>query len=412
MLNLDFVTILKLFTTEFSISVFLLTLVLFPVAALWYNTILLNRSDLQKLEMEKALKESREQAQAILESAPDGVIVINKEGRVIELNKQAELIFGWTIQEVWYKELANLIFPPRFREAYKQGLQNFINTGKSEMLNTAFELKGLCKDKTEIDISLHLSPAILKNKYMLVGFVRDITEKKKAEKSVKQSYEDIRRLASHQEKISDEERISIAREIHDELGQQLTVLKMDISWLNKNIFVTEEKIVQRMNDLREMIDQTIKTVRRISSRLRPGVLDDLGLLPALEWLSDDFEKRSGVRTKFISEISDPGLDAGINTALFKFFQESLTNIAKHAQASEVYASLKNENGKLIMTIKDNGKGFAVSAIENKKTLGILGIKERLALLHGEYDIISSPGQGATVTVMVPVSSITEPKTSL
>ena len=247
--------------------------------------------------------------------------------------------------------------------------------------------------------------------YRMIGAMTDISEMKKTVELLKNSYEDIRRLASHLEKIREEERITIAREIHDELGQQLTVLKMDISWIKKNMSPKEEKGKQKITDLLQMIDLTIKTVRRISSELRPSVLDDLGLIAALEWLSNDFEKRSGIKTRFVADITDLDLDAGINTALFRIFQESLTNVARHAQASEVYASLKKENEKLLISIKDNGKGFVISSIANKKTLGILGIKERVALLQGEYEIISSPGEGSTVKVMVPVSSITEPKTS-
>lgn len=250
-----------------------------------------------------------------------------------------------------------------------------------------------------------------KKAYRMIGAMTDISEMKNAEELLKHSYEDIRRLASHLEKIREEERITIAREIHDELGQQLTVLKMDISWIKKNIMPKEEKAKQRIIGLLQMIDLTIKTVRRISSELRPSVLDDLGLVAALEWLSGDFEKRSGIKTKFVTDTNDLNLDATTSTALFRIFQESLTNIARHAQASEVYASLKKENEKLLISIKDNGKGFVISSIANKKTLGILGIKERVALLQGKYEIISSPGQGSTVKVLVPVSSITEPKTS-
>jgi len=247
--------------------------------------------------------------------------------------------------------------------------------------------------------------------YRVIGAMTDISGIKKTEELLKKSYDDIRRLASHLEKAREDERISIAREIHDELGQQLTVLKMDASWLNKNTLLQDKKVKQRIVGLIQMIDKTIITIRRIASELRPSVLDDLGLLPALEWLSIDFEKRSGIKTKFVSELTELNLDSNVNTAMFRIFQESLTNVARHAQASEVCTLLKKENGNLLITIKDNGNGFVVSSLENKKTLGIVGIKERVALIDGEYEIISSPNQGTTVKVKVPVSSITEPKTS-
>jgi PAS domain S-box-containing protein len=240
--------------------------------------------------------------------------------------------------------------------------------------------------------------------YQYVVIRSDITEKKKSEELLKDSLEDVRRLASHLEKVREEERIAIAREIHDELGQQLTVLKMDISWLNKNLSFTEERQTIRMRELLETIDSTIKSVRRISSELRPSVLDDLGLIAAFEWQLRDFEKRSGIKTKLFSDINELDLDINAKTALFRILQESLTNVARHAQASEVITCLKKHDDNLLITIKDNGKGFVLSTIGNKKTLGILGIKERIAIIDGTYNIQSSLGEGTTIEIQVPVSS--------
>jgi len=238
--------------------------------------------------------------------------------------------------------------------------------------------------------------------YQYVVIRSDITEKKKAEELLKHSLEDIRRLASHLEKIREEERIAVAREIHDELGQQLTVLKMDISWLNRNLALTNETQTLRMKDLLQTIDNTIKSVRRISSELRPSVLDDLGLIAAFEWLLKEFEKRSGIKTNFISEVNDLDVDINVKTALFRVLQESITNVARHAQASEVNACLKIRNDELLITINDNGKGFVINSIERKKTLGILGIKERIELLNGEFRIDSVSGVGTTIKIKVPV----------
>jgi signal transduction histidine kinase len=243
--------------------------------------------------------------------------------------------------------------------------------------------------------------------YQYVVIRSDITEKKNAEELLKHSLDDIRRLASHLEKIREEERIAVAREIHDELGQQLTVLKMDIYWLNKNLSLADQNQIARMKDLLQTIDNTISSVRRISSELRPGILDDLGLIAAFEWLLRDFEKRSGVKTRLRSEINEVTVDLNTKTALFRIFQESLTNVARHAQASEVEAFLKHEQQDLLITIKDNGKGFVISSIEGKKTLGILGIKERIGIIKGVYTIDSTPGKGTTIEIRVPVSSQTE-----
>ncbi|TAL48642.1 MAG: PAS domain S-box protein [Chitinophagaceae bacterium] len=242
--------------------------------------------------------------------------------------------------------------------------------------------------------------------YQYLAILSDITERKKAEKQIIETSEQLRRLSAHLQEIREEERITIAREIHDELGQQLTVLKMDISWLNKKIVSQDEKILEKMRGLLGMVDETVKTVRRISSELRPGVLDDLGLEAALEGHSEEFEKRSGIVVKFLSEITNLKLKKNIEIGLFRIFQESLTNVARHAQASKVEVSLIIEKGNLLMQIKDNGKGFDPSSIGIKKTLGILGMRERTTIMGGEYIIHSSPGKGTVTEVKVLVSSST------
>src|SRR5688572_30097396 len=171
----------ELYTPEFSSVLFVLVIILIFFVALWYNTILLNERDLQRRETEKALKESQEQVDAIFRSAPDAVIIMDEEGRILQWNKQAQSLFGWAKPEVWYERFINFIIPHRYREEYKQGWQSFIKTGKSRIFDTALELKGLKKDNSEIDISLSISPTMLKNKYLFVGFIRNITERKKTE---------------------------------------------------------------------------------------------------------------------------------------------------------------------------------------------------------------------------------------
>jgi signal transduction histidine kinase len=240
----------------------------------------------------------------------------------------------------------------------------------------------------------------------LLAVTRDITEKKKAEDLLKKSYKDIRRLATHLEQVREDERIRIARDLHDELGQQLTVLKLDISWMRKKISGKEEMIQQKITELLSTVDNTIKTVRRISTELRPSVLDDLGLVAAMEWQSNEFEKRTGIETNLNSEIKELKLPVKIATGLFRIFQESLTNVARHADATSVNALLGIENGKIRMQIVDNGKGFDQQTIENKKTLGILGMRERAKIMGGEYSIESLHGRGSVIEVKVPISSNT------
>jgi len=238
----------------------------------------------------------------------------------------------------------------------------------------------------------------------LKGTGQDITELVKADEKLQQSYQHIRQLVTHLQDIREQERTNIAREIHDELGQQLTGLKMYISWLNKKIGSPETEIQNKFAATLELIEDTIKSVRKISMDLRPSMLDDLGLLAALEWQSNEFEKRSGIVTEFINLTGNKEIPARLKTGLFRIFQESLTNVARHADAKKIVSSLKFDNNRLTLTITDDGKGFTVKNIESKKTLGLFGMKERTMEMGGNYEIKSEPGNGTTVSIIVPLQT--------
>ncbi len=230
----------------------------------------------------------------------------------------------------------------------------------------------------------------------------DVTDKIAAEENLKKSHEELRQLATHLENIREAERTHMAREIHDELGQQLTGLKMDISWINRKIKSADEGVLQKIQDTIKLIDKTVITVRRIATQLRPSILDDLGLIAAMEWQSDEFEKRSEIQTFFTSNVTSVQLKPEIATAVFRVFQESLTNVLRHAAADMVEARLEVNENSLELTIKDNGRGFNPADIENKKTLGLLGMKERVLLMGGTYQITSEQQKGTLVRIIVPL----------
>ena len=238
----------------------------------------------------------------------------------------------------------------------------------------------------------------------LKGTAQDITEMIKAEEKLQTSYRQIKQLVAHLQDIREQERTNMAREIHDELGQQLTGLKMYVSWLNKKVTTDDRDIKEKFSAAIQLIEDTIKSVRKISMDLRPSMLDDLGLMAALEWQSNEFEKRSGIDTEFINETGNREIPERLKTGLFRIYQESLTNVARHADAKKIVSSLRFENNNLILTITDDGKGFAFKNIESKKTLGLFGMKERTLEMDGHYEIKSEPGMGTTVSVTVPLNT--------
>ena len=238
-------------------------------------------------------------------------------------------------------------------------------------------------------------------------FIRDITERKRIEEAVRSNAEQLRQLSLHLQDIREEERAAMAREVHDVLGQQLTGFKMDMSWLNRKLKNEDPEIKERITGTLKLIDDTIKTVRKIASDLRPSILDDLGLVAALEWQSEEFEKRSGVKVHFAGNLQEIILEPQVAIALFRIYQELLTNVARHAQATEVRSSLYTGNEQLHLTVADKGKGFDMGNTTNKKTLGLLGIKERTQLMGGSYEIKSKPGEGTTVVVSVPFANSTK-----
>ncbi|HLP10907.1 MAG TPA: histidine kinase [Flavobacteriales bacterium] len=235
-----------------------------------------------------------------------------------------------------------------------------------------------------------------------IGTCQDITERIKIKTEIISSYYQLQELTAHLQVIREEERKRIAREIHDELGQQLTALKMDTTWVSKKLIIDDEAIIKRLSNMAGLIDDTVKTIRRISSDLRPGILDDLGLIPALEWQGEEYEKRTGIKLQFHTNINDITLDQNISTNIFRIFQEALTNTIKHSGATETYISVEKNEQNLLLIIKDNGQGFDLNKLRGKHSLGLVGMKERAALLKAELVIDSVYLKGTTITLKVPL----------
>ncbi|HYF29616.1 MAG TPA: PAS domain S-box protein [Chitinophagaceae bacterium] len=238
----------------------------------------------------------------------------------------------------------------------------------------------------------------------LYGILQDITERKRAELELKQTNEQLHSLSGHLQDIREEERIHIAREIHDELGQQLTGLKMDMHWLNKKLNTDDKEVQEKIKSIIGLIDETVKSVRRISSSLRPSMLDDLGLIAALEWHSEEVENRSEIKVNFTTDIQEPELPVAMATGIFRIYQEVLTNAVRHSNAHVITSSLRLQDDCLVLAVKDDGIGMDQSLVKTKKTLGLVGIKERTFLMGGKFDLFSEPGKGTEIRISIPLQA--------
>jgi signal transduction histidine kinase len=269
------------------------------------------------------------------------------------------------------------------------------------------------KDGTCFQAEISLSPLETDEGILVSASVRDITERRMIEERLKQFNDDLekqvlqrtgelRQLSAHLVDIREQERLRISREIHDELGQQLTGLKMDVAWLSKKTTGDDELVKRKFSGLLGLLDEMVKTVRRISAELRPAVLDDFGLLPAIEWHSTEFEKRFGIKVHLSIPDIELILPSEKATGIFRVYQEALTNIVRHAKATTVTTKITVTGEQFILTITDDGTGFDPKVVGNKKTLGLLGIRERIFMMNGQYELSSTAGKGTVVSLIIPL----------
>jgi signal transduction histidine kinase len=226
-------------------------------------------------------------------------------------------------------------------------------------------------------------------------------DRRRAERQLRESHEQLRALSAHLQTVREEERTRIAREVHDELGQALTGLKLDLSRLGNQLPRAPKAPVEKVKSLVARIDCTIQTVRRIATELRPGILDDLGLVAAIEWQANDFQSRTGITCEVTAMDCEPELNRDLNTTFFRIFQETLTNVIRHAEATRVEVQLKQEADHVVLEVSDNGRGISEAEIADTRSIGLRGMRERAALLGGDVTIRGLPNEGTSVTVRIP-----------
>ena len=350
----------------------------------------------EKKEADIQLIRSEVKYRTLVEQAVDAIALYDANGNILDVNSGSVNLLGYNREELLGMNLKDILTGEEIR--YNPVRYDVLTQGKS----TVKQRKMRRKDGSIVDTEVR-SQQLPDGRFLSV--IRDLTERIKTEQELQESYRALRELTGHLQNIREEERSIIAREIHDELGQQLTVLKMDISWLIKKLVNPGENVKERLNDLLEMIDDTVRSVRRISSELRPSMLDDLGLPAAIEWHAQEFGKRSGIQVLTELNTGEVKLPGKVGITMFRVFQECLTNVARHSGAEQVNVRLSLKDKRLDLEIQDNGHGFLTKEIEKKKTLGILGMRERVSLIQGEFAIKSKPGKGTTVRVSVPIAEI-------
>ena len=343
---------------------------------------------------------SEARLRGILDSAMDAVITVDESQKIVLFNAAAEKMFACTAEQALGAPLAWLI-PERFRASHGEHVRAFGETGvSSRRMGGARIVTGLRSTGEEFPIDASISQLSDAGGKFYTVILRDVTDRVRAHEALARSKDELRELAAAAGKAREQEQSRIARELHDELAQSMSMLKMDVMLIRAATRADDGDTLSRLAKMERQIDATIKAMRRIASDLRPLSLDDLGVFPAIESLVHDFQQRTGIACELA--IANPARELGNEqaTAVFRIVQESLTNVGKHARASRVEVSLLEEDDALTVTVRDDGAGFDASA--RPAGFGLLGVRERAYLLGGTSTVTSAPGRGTEVEVTLPL----------
>lgn len=339
--------------------------------------------------LEKEVEEKTAQMREIFDRVDWGFIALDKSGNILFINPKASEIIKQKPSDVLNKNTW-MVFDIKEQSAFYQTYLKAVYSQKTEYAEYFSDL-----------LKRWMAAYIFPSKTGVSIYFRDITERKKMQDEIIRINNELRHLTEYQDKAIEEERKRVAGELHDELGQLITSIKLDADWLNRTITEerTEEK--QKLKDIIELTSITAKKVRTIAQSLRPSILDDMGLIPAIEWQLVEFKKRSGIDVKFENSIGDMAFPEKISINLFRVLQESLTNIIRHSGATQVHCSIVINNSSLIMSISDNGKGF--NKDDKKNTFGLLGMRERIKSIGGKFILKTALGEGTLETFVIPLT---------
>lgn len=348
----------------------------------------------ERKQAKAALQESEARYRTLFESAPVGIFISDAFGDCVDANAAGCRMLGYTREELLGSNIRDVVVG---EEAARVGReQALLQVG--EVVQSEWQVRR--KDGTLFPAEV--SATLLADGRVLC-ILSDGSERQRAQRESEESRERLQRLAGELLLAREHERAAVAREIHDELGQLLTGLKLDAAWLGRHLSDGESVLGPKVAEMAALVDEAVRSVRQVAARLRPGVLDDLGLPAALERHVAEVRSRSGLRCALENQLGTLELSPSVSIALFRIAQECFTNIARHAQASTARALLGAVAGELVLEISDDGRGISEEEIRTPRSIGITGMRERAALVGGTCTLTGEPGRGTTVRVAVPLS---------
>jgi PAS domain S-box-containing protein len=365
------------------------------VAALWSLAVWGERSEVSEARLT-----------AIVESAMDAIITVDEAQRIVLFNRAAEQTFRCDREQAIGSPLERFI-PQRFRAAHRAQVAKFGHTGTtSRRMGDTTCLWGMRANGEEFPMDASISHMGEPGGRFYTVILRDITLRKQHEDTMRRQQQELRELSARVLEAREEEKARIARELHDELGQLLTALRMDLAWLRERLPGGEPELAARANGMGELLDRTVSSSRRLAADLRPLMLDDLGLADAAQWLVEDFCKRYGIQVEMrIPEgAAFDALAKGAATAVYRAIQESLTNIARHSGAKNGWVALAQENGEVLVEVEDDGRGIAPADLAKASSLGLKGMRERVAYYGGTVEVGRAPRGGTRLRLRVPVQA--------
>jgi PAS domain S-box-containing protein len=355
----------------------------------------------EQRRLQEALFHSCRRLQALFDYALDAIFLANDAGEYVDANQAACTLLGHTQDQI----LRMRAWEMRTNETVAERQDAWRAFLKAGTLSGEYRLHA--GDGTPRDVEFRAVANVLPGLHLSI--MRDVTERNHArretEARLRESHEQLRRFSARTRARREEDRTRLARELHDQLGQALAGIKIDLHWIGLHTGADREpgSVGAKVDATMRLVDDTIWRVRRLSSQLRPPVLDKLGLVAAIEWEVKEFERRAGIRTRVQSNAEHVALDPGRATAVFRMLQEALTNVATHAQATRITVTVREALGALGVSVSDNGRGIPCEQVGSVDSLGLLGMRERAELLGGSVDVRSNHPRGTVVTVSIPLA---------